>query len=182
MNKADLKKFLTLDGTIILTPCKKPPKSSDVKSWLEQKSAKEEKEKNIDHEPSTSLLKSPSSPEAQEDSTPKNNSSFRSPERLQDLGNRLSKQRSIPNLNSPQLSPTVASLNSVFVTSPVSSTPLTSKRAVSSHPPQKLGVVPSRPPLKLAAAGKSKDNVRIFTKQCTFLHLKSSFSVKKFLL
>ena len=81
------------------------------------------------------LLKFASSPEVQEDSTPKDKSLFRSQGRLQDVGNRLSKQRGIPNLNSPQLSPTVASLNSMFVTSPVSSTPLTTKRAVSSHPP-----------------------------------------------
>ena len=159
MNNADLKKFLTSDATIVLTPCKKPPKPSDIKTWLEQKSAKEEKEKTIYRKPSTSHLKSPNSSEVEEDSTPKNNASFRSPGGLQDLGNRLSKQRSIPNLNSPQLSPTVGSLNSKFVTSPVSSTPLTTKRTVPSRPPQKLGALPSQPPQKLGAAGKSKDNV-----------------------
>ena len=148
MNKSDLNRFLASDRKIVLTPCRKPPKHSDIKLWLKEKLLKDEKKKIKENIRQSTNLKSPNAMVIQEANTPTNNSLFKSPEGLKDRANRLPKQRSSPAVVSPQFSPPVASLGSGSATSPISSTPLISKRKATTRPQLASGIV-----------GKSKHEV-----------------------
>ena len=128
---------------IVLAPCKKPPKQSDIRAWLQQKLKEEntrrEKVRNVKHQ--STELKSPKGPGNEEIKTPIKSPTLRIPEGLVKRANSVSKQRDYSIINSPTFSPTIASSDLMADKSPLSSTPMITKRKAPFRLPITPGIV-----------------------------------------